>query len=243
MKSPRSAILLLIWTFILKVTLQLLDTENIQTTETQNNKFSWYAELQRQQKSKDIFKACVSKQLVWYSIYPTIYIFLPLVLTDVFSHGRGGGAWAKDVYQAVHQINSLIHMIWSDTIKTHHITSVSKGSTCQVEGIHKVNLTNGLFKSKFLVHFRNNRLLRWPRFLFWNSFPLSCRAQILTKRSLMAFLLFKTSQSSSSHPQFWVELCGEYSFQPSHPHKSQNCSFKTQFRKQTLCLEYSEPTK
>ena len=72
-----------------------------------------------------------------------------------------------------------------------------------VEGIHKihkVNLTNGLFKSKFLVHFRNNRLLRWPRFLFWNSFPLSCRAQILTKRSLMAFLLFKTSQSSSSHP-------------------------------------------
>ena len=50
------------------------------------------------------------------------------------------------------------------------------------------------------MHFRNNRLLRWPRFLFWNSFPLSCRAQILTKRSLMAFLLFKTSQSSSSHP-------------------------------------------
>ena len=82
-------------------------------------------------KHKDIFKACVSKQLVWYSIHPTIYIFLPLVLTDVFSHGRGGGVWAKDVYQAVHQINSLIHMIWSDTIKTHHITSVSKGSTCQ----------------------------------------------------------------------------------------------------------------
>ena len=104
-------------------------------------------------------------------------------------------------------------------------------------------MTNGLFESKFLVHFWNNRLLRWPRFLFWNSFPLSCRAQILTKRSLMAFLLFKTSQSSTSHPQLWVELCGEYSFQPSHPHKSQNCSFKTQFRKQTLCLEYSEPTK
>ena len=118
-----------------------------------------------------------------------------------------------------------------------HVNLIIEG----IHKIHKVNLTNGLFKSKFLVHFRNNRLLRWPRFLFWNSFPLSCRAQILTKRSLMAFLLFKTSQSSSSHPQFWVELCGEYSFQPSHPHKSQNCSFKTQFRKQTLCLEYSEP--
>ena len=100
------------------------------------------------------------------------------------------------------------------------------------------------------MHFWNSRLLRWPRFFVRNSFPLSCRAQILTKRSLMAFLLFKnqpiyhqSEQPSSSTLSNLIEEVGMlwriFIFLPCHPHISQKgSSLETQFRQEATCLEY-----